>query len=169
MISELSLAEAAVAHASQPRHQPTAKQPSVSNPFGQERGDFFSGFADSSSSSPSPFGPSADNFFGAAELFPPAPKAPAGGDASSGVAPFTSPPKPKEHEGNFFDVAVAGDLDLTETKESFGQFPAAGSASSTFDTTFDFKTAPPVQQQTFGVVEVQVGCLSSLGCIVSRA
>jgi len=113
----------------QSKPQPIATPPAGDNPFGQQPASFF------------------PSFFDAAEMFPAAPSPPVGEAPSS------------QGNKNFFDVASSGDLDLTETKDTFGQFPspAGGSVSSPFDTTFDFGTpAPSSPQQSFGVVEVQV-------------
>lgn len=140
LAAELAVTEASVDKASkQPAVPPTS---SSGNPFGsQEAAAFFTTDVEPSKSpEASSFGSSFD-FFGAADLFP-APKAPgATGEASA--------------QDNFFTAATSGDIDVTETKDSFGVYPSH--TPPLFDTTFDFNKPqnPPQQAQEFGVVEVK--------------
>ena len=146
MVAELSVAEAAIAKAAV---VPSSPQPpvTVDNPFGAQD-SLFTPFPATTSVgiTASPFPSAFDSFMGAAQLFP------------APTAPFAAP---NGQDGNFFDAAVSTDLDVTETKDSFGgitggaSIPPESSKAIPFEGAFDFTKSQPPPQQSFGVVEVK--------------
>jgi len=156
--SELKATEAAASSAKKEASASAFQKPQsrttekARNPFGEGAPLHFD--------SPAPGGKPAEardipDFFGA-EFFPPPAPAPAPQVGWDLQPQGGAPPM----QDNFFDAAISSDLDVTETKDSFGG-PTPGTTSP-FDT-FDFSTfagTPPSSNTDpdalgFGVVEVK--------------